>query len=359
MIERIAFDYFRGFEKLELLDIKPITLISGKNNAGKSSILEGIFLFLDHLAPESFTKINRFRGLISPADSATLWESAFYQMDVRNPLQISVTFSGIPASLKYERDDNFVPPVDMNMSKEIMGQIISSAASSYTLKFTYQKEDYVEDGHFIVGPMGVVRSLTSPTTTPGPAFSLPFTQFINAAIISNNSDSFIAEWIGKLELAGKKQHIIEIMKFIEPQINDLTTIVVNGSAQVFVKIGVQLLPLRLAGDGLNKLLFIVLSIAVNPRSIVLIDEIETGFHYSMYPQLWNTIAQTAYENACQIIATTHSYECIVGAVDGVERAGRSSAFCYYRLDRNDVGNQVYRYSDDLLQAAVATDMEVR
>ena len=42
MIERIAFDYFRGFEKLELLDIKPITLISGKNNAGKSSILEGI-----------------------------------------------------------------------------------------------------------------------------------------------------------------------------------------------------------------------------------------------------------------------------------------------------------------------------
>ena len=79
----ITFDYFRGFEKLELLDIKPITLISGKNNAGKSSILEGIFLFLDHLAPESFTKINRFRGLISPADSATLWESAFYQMDVR------------------------------------------------------------------------------------------------------------------------------------------------------------------------------------------------------------------------------------------------------------------------------------
>ena len=64
MIERIAFDYFRGFEKLELLDIKPITLISGKNNAGKSSILEGIFLFLDHLAPESFTKINRFRDFI-------------------------------------------------------------------------------------------------------------------------------------------------------------------------------------------------------------------------------------------------------------------------------------------------------
>lgn len=359
MIERIAFNYFRGFEKLELLDIKPITLISGKNNAGKSSILEGIFLFLDHLAPESFTKINRFRGLISPADSANLWESAFYQMDVRNPLQISVTFSGIPASLKYERDDNFVPPVDMNMSKEIMGQIISSAASSYTLKFTYQKEDYVEDGHFIVGPMGIVRSLTSPTTTPGPAFSLPFTQFINAAIISNNSDSFIAEWIGKLELDGKKQHIVEILKLIEPAISDLSTIVVNGVAQLFVKIDNQLLPLRLAGDGLNKLLFIILSIVVNPNSILLVDEIETGLHYSMFPKLWEIVAQAACENGCQIIASTHSYECIVGAVDGINQAGKNSAFCFYRLGKNNTGSHVYRYSDDLLQTAVAADMEVR
>ena len=100
--------------------------------------------------------------------------------------------------------------------------------------------------------------MTSPTTTPGPAFSLPFTQFINAAIISNNSDSFIAEWIGKLELDGKKQHIVEILKLIEPAISDLSTIIVNGVAQLFVKIDNQLLPLRLAGDGLNKLLFIIL-----------------------------------------------------------------------------------------------------
>ncbi len=359
MIERISFEHFRGFDKLELRDMKPITLISGKNNAGKSSILEGIFLFLDHLEPGSFAKINRFRGFISPVDSVNLWETIFYQLDVQNPLQISVTFSGVPNLLKYERDDHFVPPVDMNMSKETMGQIISSAASSYTLKFTYQKGDYVEDGHFIVGPMGIVRSLTLPKTVPNSDLSLPFTQFINAAIINSNSDSFIAEWLGKLELNGRKQYIIETLKLIEPAIDDLSTIVVNGIAQLFAKIGHQLLPLRLAGDGLNKLLFIVLSIAVNPHSILLIDELETGFHYSMYPRLWEIIAQTAHENGCQIIATTHSYECIVGAVEGIERAGYSSEFCYYRLDKNGTGNHVFRYSDDLLQTAVVTDMEVR
>lgn len=358
MIERIVLENFRGIKRLELIDLKPITLISGKNNAGKSSVLEGIFLFLDHLAPESFTKINRFRGIVPSANSSSLWETSFYQMNMQNPLQISVTLAGTQALLEYERDDTFVPPVDLNVPNEIVGQIISSAISNYTLKFKYQKEDYLEEGHFIVGPMGIVRNMT-PSANPNAGAIMPVTQFINAPIINSHSDSFIAEWIGKLELSGKKHKIIEIMKFIEPEINDLTTIVVNGNAQVFAKIEKQLLPLRLAGDGLNKLLFIVLSISVNPHSIILIDEIETGFHYSMYPQLWNTIAQTAYENSCQIIATTHSYECIVGAVDGVERAGRSSAFCYYRLDKNSEGNQVYRYSDDLLHTAIATDMEVR
>lgn len=358
MIEQIVFENFRGFKKLELSDLKPIVLISGKNNAGKSSVLEGIFLFLDHIVPESFTKVNRFRGLISAGDSSSIWETVFYQMNVENPLRISVTCAGVPALLEYVRDTTYTPPVDMNISQELMGQIISSAKSSYTLKFRYQKEDYTEDGHFIVGPMGIVRNMITSNKSNMDQV-MPFTQFINSAIINNNSDNFIAEWLGRLELSGRKQHIVEILKFIEPMINDLTTIVVNGTAQIFAKIGSQLLPLRLAGDGLNKLLFIVLSIAVNPNSIVLIDEIETGFHYSMYSQLWKTVAQTAYENNCQIIATTHSYECIVGAVDGVEKAGQNSSFCYYRLDKNAAGNQVYRYSDNLLQTAIATDMEVR
>lgn len=46
MIESIKFENFCGFESLELSDMRPITLISGKNNVGKSSVLEGVFLLL-------------------------------------------------------------------------------------------------------------------------------------------------------------------------------------------------------------------------------------------------------------------------------------------------------------------------
>ncbi len=57
MIENIKLENFRGFKEIELTDLRRISLISGKNNSGKSSVLEGVFLFLDHLAPESFVKI--------------------------------------------------------------------------------------------------------------------------------------------------------------------------------------------------------------------------------------------------------------------------------------------------------------
>lgn len=60
---------FRGFKEIELSELKPITLISGKNNTGKSSILEGIFLFLDHISPDCFSKINYFRGTTIPNNS--------------------------------------------------------------------------------------------------------------------------------------------------------------------------------------------------------------------------------------------------------------------------------------------------
>ena len=273
-------------------------------------------------------------------------------------MRIYLEDDGIPSMLEYERDESFVPANDINVPQEMMNQIISSAKSLYTLKFCYEKKDYLENGHFIVGPMGMFRSVST-TLEHDQIDRMTFTQYINAAIINSGSLHSIVEWFGKLELEGKKQQIINILQFMEPMITDLSTIVVNGQVQLYAKMGGQLLPLRLAGDGVNKLLFILLSMIANPHSIILIDEIETGFHYSMFPKLWETIAQATYESGCQVIATTHSYECIVGAIDGVESAQRKSDFCYLRVDKIDDKNRAYWYSDDLLQTAIATDMEVR
>lgn len=356
MIENLKFENFRGFDRLELSDIKPLTLISGKNNVGKSSILEGIFLLFDHIAPESFAKINQFRRMPVISGSVNLWESAFYQMNTARPLRISMTADGIGTALEYVKDTSFIPPNDANAPQEFMNQMVTSAQAAYTLKFQYQKGDYKEEGHFVVGPAGWLRNMTT-TLEYNQVEAMPFTQFINNAVIGN--EGTVPEWFGRMELGGKKQQIIEVLQSLDSRISDLSTIAANGQTMLYAKIDNQLLPLTLAGDGLNKLLFMVLAIIANPHSILLIDEIESGFHYSMYPKLWEIIARTAQENDCQVIATTHSYECIAGAVDGIEAAGRKDNFCYFRIGRRNGTNGAHYYSEELLRTAVETDMEVR
>ena len=356
MIRNIKFENFRGFKELSLSELCPITLISGKNNAGKSSVLEGVFLMFDHVAPESFAKINQFRGLNVSADPLSLWEPAFHHFDTKKGMQISVDLNGEVSKLSYIRDDSFIPPDDLNAPQDVLNQFISSAKTSYSLRFEFTRGTYKEDGNFVISASGLYRNMTT-THSHNRIEPMPFTQFINSTTRGN--DAMVAEWFGKLELQGKKQQVIDILKNMDPMICDISAIVVNGQIQLYAKFGDRLLPLRVTGDGLNKLLFIVLAIIENPDSLILIDEIETGFHYSMYSKLWEIIAKAARENRCQVIVSTHSYECIVGAIEGIESADMKDDFCYYRLERNENGSRSYRYSGELLRTAISVDMEVR
>ena len=47
MITKLSLENFKGFKYLEVPETSTITLIGGQNNIGKTSLLEGIFLFYD------------------------------------------------------------------------------------------------------------------------------------------------------------------------------------------------------------------------------------------------------------------------------------------------------------------------
>lgn len=164
---------------------------------------------------------------------------------------------------------------------------------------------------------------------------------------------------GQLELSGKKDRLVDALKYIERDITNLITITNQGQVQVFAKTAGQTLPVRLSGDGLYRLLYILLVILAHPDSIILIDEIETGFHYSMLETLWRLISEAAKDNHCQIIATTHSYECIRHAISGINEAGCEDSFCIYRIENNQGENRIFRYDGELARLSIDMNMEVR
>jgi len=63
------------------------------------------------------------------------------------------------------------------------------------------------------------------------------------------------------------------------------------------------------GDGIWRMLGIALSLVNAENGILLIDEIDTGLHYSVLSKMWHLVQQTAQRLNIQVFATTHSRDC--------------------------------------------------
>ena len=142
-------------------------------------------------------------------------------------------------------------------------------------------------------------------------------------------------------------------------IQDFFVATQQGITQLYIKNRNGVIPLKYAGDGVVRFLYLAAAILANKGSLFLIDEIENGFHYSLYRNAWNVLARIADDNRSQIIATSHSYENIAAAVKGIKDAGLEDSFSLHRLEQSDGEVSDHYYDYEMAAAAVKNDMEVR
>ena len=357
MITNLNIENFRGIQKLSIKEMRRLVLLSGNNNVGKSSVLEAVFFMMDHLSPDSFSRMNGFRGLNIPTNGVSLWEPLFYQMNPDNSIRIQAKRGEDTLTLSYAKDDSYIPALNGGIPKNVAGSFQSSAKRNYTLRFDFQVEgsaDYSEIGHYAASENGVLRELVDDDGDKQ-VMQLSYTSFVNNNFV--RTDRAILDRMGKAEINGEKEKLIHFLNRIDSSISDIVTLSTNGISQLYINTNRKLLPVQFSGDGINKLLYIVLSIMDARDGILLIDEIDTGFHYSMYEDLWKIVSDVSRDYNCQVIATTHSYENIMGAVEGVKDYPED--FSFHRLGYTRNGIESFRYSYDLLKNALRSDMEVR
>ena len=69
-------------------------------------------------------------------------------------------------------------------------------------------------------------------------------------------------------------------------------------------------PLASMGDGIRRLLALSLSAIASGGGYLLVDEVDTGLHYSIMSRMWEILIETAVRLGTQVFATTHSQDCI-------------------------------------------------
>ena len=65
MINSLSIRNFKGLDKFDLQDISRINLLGGKNNAGKTTILEALFMFYDRLNPNMILRQYNYNDMLS------------------------------------------------------------------------------------------------------------------------------------------------------------------------------------------------------------------------------------------------------------------------------------------------------
>lgn len=163
----------------------------------------------------------------------------------------------------------------------------------------------------------------------------------------------------ELYVEGRAEELISNLRIVEPRLRKVAMLLLSGVPLLCGEIDIgQPLPLQQMGDGMGRVLSLVLTIAKSLGGIVLIDEIEHGLHYSVMTEVWKAVARAARKADVQIFATTHSWECVQAAHEALAGSDPYD-FRLQRLERVGDDIRAIAYDQESLATSVDMNLEVR
>ena len=152
---------------------------------------------------------------------------------------------------------------------------------------------------------------------------------------------------------GLHNAIIQTLREIEPRLKRFAVSVTAGMPSLRADIGLErLIPLSYMGEGMNRLLSIALAIPICQNGLLLIDELENGIHHAVLPRIFTCLHGLAEKFNVQLLATTHSWECIRAAYE-IYPTSNVYDFRLFELENHNSQIQVVAYDRDSLAAKLA------
>jgi predicted ATP-dependent endonuclease of OLD family len=301
MISSLKIENFRCFQSFELHDLGRLNLLVGTNNSGKTSILEALNLLTSHANLSALEDMMLYRGEDINSDELDI-RHLFYGHEIESGSRFSI--------------------------QSIPGEII-------TVDILHGWNGSQEVGFFTIdwsGYEGENESL-SPSTTEielSPKDGIPLFKITSPRRESKNlktrnqfvpSSSFgnqqMIEMFGKVALTPEEELVVQALQNIDPSIERIALIGSDSSGRRFSRGGLvvrlagekQRIPIGNLGDGIWRMLGLALAIVNARDGVLLVDEIDTGLHFSAMSKMWKLIWETAKRLNVQVFATTHNSDC--------------------------------------------------
>jgi predicted ATPase len=189
-------------------------------------------------------------------------------------------------------------------------------------------------------------------------------KFVPASSLSPHK---VVTLFDKIVLTPDEELVLEAVRIIELGITRLASL--GGSSLpardharggIFVKSSKweERIPIGSFGDGIWRLLGLALSLVGAKNGTLLIDEIDTGLHYTVMSKMWKLVCATAKKLNVQVFATTHSSDCWKTLADTtVEDEFADMAIRIHRINKEK--RRPITFTNREMHLALDEDIEVR
>jgi len=313
MIQNISIENFRCFDKTEIKGFSRINLITGKNNSGKTCLLEALYFAISE----------------NDKETIKIREIEFKELDKnqKNPLLFNEKVNKISFSIKFITDDN-------------------------ELKFVeklYQFDDFWSwlPSENIINKRNLNLILDKDKQIP--------------------QRKSLVKLIDDAKINGYYEQILDAIQCIDEEILDITTYASYPNDLFIKKKGnSSYLTLSSFGDAMQKILRYISVFPLNGELLfynslgfLLIDEIENGIHYTAQKEVWQMLFKLCQHYNVQLFATTHSREMITAFEEVCEEFEGEGA--YFEMARHAKTNQIIGIKHEIatLEYELETNTAIR
>ena len=396
MLPNLRIKNFRMLEDFEVPKLGRVNLIVGKNNCGKSTVLEALRVYAGRAHPnllqnillehDEFLSTARMDAIEEDESSWLAVKHLFphrefprednkpieIQADGKTLLRLDHLFYYVRAEEeKNENGELFQRRIRELVSKNDTAndrdQPLRSAVRVSFGDFSSRSEwlDLDEDTprRFSSRPYRTWR--ISDELSPVRCSHIP-TQFVAPEVLADLWDA--------TTLSPNEALVLQALQIIEPEVQGLAfvkdpsaaprTSRVRDARVAIVKLKSEELPVALnsMGDGMLRILQLILAVFPAREGMLLIDEFENGLHYSVQEEVWKIIFVLAKELDIQVFATTHSWDCIESFTKAALNSPDDGVL--FKMSRSkltsDNGKIIATvYDEDALKTITTSDLEVR
>lgn len=330
MLKSIEIKNYRNLRHISIGQLGRVNLIIGKNNTGKTSLLESLRILLQSGFDTTVEKI-----LIARQERYKSFQELSLQIDEL-------------AGLFYGREGGFSEAEKIEILAKTQNAL---SPIGFGLRFVKYREQHVDFGEADVpeifanlitkaykmkvevpvqsneGRIGLeitsdqdkyIRSFNENDMLDAIALNWLSARRTNAcnfvSAVNTVDDNDLDIWWAKIALTDGEDIAVSALQAVEPRVERISQVkeLQDDDTRFVVRLNGHRkpIPLRSMGDGMNRILTMVLAMINSAGGYLLVDEFENGLHYSVQQHLWQIVFHLAEELNVQVFATTHSNDTI-------------------------------------------------